>query len=101
VPLHISGATAEWIVERPMVPHETYFSNLPLYYPMEFHHCVALEADAINLFFLPSALPQVLQGERLIRMYDFDHAKRRTKFISMPHKVDNRKIGLHYGDSFL
>jgi len=98
VPLEISGATAEWIVERPMIPGGNDLSNLPDYPPTEFDACLALEADDVNIFFLPTARTQVLQSERLIRMYEVEETAQRISFISMPHRKSETSVRMTHGD---
>jgi hypothetical protein len=100
VPLEISGATAEWIVERPMIPCTNDFANFPDYPPTKFEACVALEADEVNIFYLPTARVQELRGERLIRMYAVDQNPSRIAFTSMPQRQSATSVLLQHGDVF-
>jgi hypothetical protein len=93
----IAGATAEWIVERPAIPNEPVRDNFPDYGQTEFDFCVAVEGDSVNILSLFTGAPQVLQGERLIRMFDVLQNPQRTAFISMPRKLDNTSVRLRYG----
>jgi Peptidase A4 family len=99
----IAGATAEWIVERPAIPCQPLVHgrpplyNFPDYGHTEFDLCVAVEADSVDIFSLFGGLPQDLQGERLIRMFDVLHNPERTAFISMPRKLSDTTVCLHYG----
>lgn len=78
--LRISGATAEWIMERPSPmgsdgwePHE-----LPAYTPFAFTACVAESA----LPGLPDLREHDLEGARLIRMYEIAHTPTSVRTIS-------------------
>ncbi len=93
----ITGATAEWIVERPRVVGSTELNNFPDYGQTEFDACIAVEGDEADIFALFGGVPQELQGARRIRMiYDlFDPA--RTAFVSMPCKVNETACTARYG----
>ncbi|MBV8592294.1 MAG: hypothetical protein JO212_19935 [Acetobacteraceae bacterium] len=99
----IAGATAEWIVERPAIPGQPLVHNRPPLYNfpdygcIEFDLCVAIEGDSVDIFSLFGGLPQDLQGERLIRMFDVLHDPERTVFVSMPRRVDDTTLRLHHG----
>jgi hypothetical protein len=84
-PCRISGATAEWIMERPSPPEsdgwETY--ALPVYTPFEFTRCIAESRPPRS-----SALhDRDLQGARLIRMYEIVASPPGTRTISTAHRV--------------
>jgi hypothetical protein len=83
----ISGATAEWVMERPRIIHSKKQCNFPNYGRSQFSLCVAVEADSINLASLLGGLPQVLQGERLIRMFEVLPVPMRTANVSVPTKL--------------
>jgi hypothetical protein len=95
----ISGATAEWIMERPAIlNHPNQLYHLADYDQMEFSGCYAAEANPE----LPN-WPQVvgtglkLNGERLIRMYDVFLDPNRTGFISMARKTSDTSAVVSFG----
>lgn len=96
----IAGATAEWIVERPAITGQQTRYNFPDYGQTEFDFCIAVEADSVNILSLFTGMPQVLQGERLIRMFDVLQNPQRTAFISMPTKLDDTTLRVKYGGFF-
>ena len=78
--LRISGATAEWVMERPSPmgsdgwePYE-----LPVYTPFAFTGCVA-ESAAPEI---PDLRQHDLENARLIRMYEINHAPTSVPTIS-------------------
>jgi hypothetical protein len=94
----IAGATAEWVMERPRIVHSKQPYNFPNYGKTEFCLCVAVEADSVNIMSLLNGIPQVLRGERLIRMFDTLHGPARTTYISMPSRLTDTSIRVKYGD---
>lgn len=92
--LRISGATAEWILERPTQFGSTTLYPFPDYQAMTFAGCWAGVAHA------PGPLQSVheLATARLIRLYDTLHDPTRTQFISMPDKQSDTAVLLEYGD---
>ena len=92
----IAGATAEWIVERPRVVGQPTICNFPDYGESEFHLCLAVEGDEVDIFSLFGGLPQVLRGERLIRMFQMLPDPPRTQFISVPRKLDDHSVRVRY-----
>ena len=93
----IAGATAEWVVERPMVLNTTTPNNLPDYGETGFRRCIAVEGRGTGLFPLLAGMPQNLSGARTIRMYDRLLDPARTVFTSMPHKIDDSTLRVRYG----
>jgi len=94
----IAGATAEWVLERPkVVGQPTTPCNFPDYGQTEFELCVAVEGDSVDIFSWFGGLPQVLRGERLLRMFDVLFNPARTVFTSMPKKLDETSIRVKYG----
>jgi hypothetical protein len=95
----ISGATAEWIMERPAIlhhPHQLY--PLADYGRMEFSGCYAAEANpALPNWPQVVGTSQKLDGERLIRMYDVLPNPNRTRFISMAQKTSKTSAVVSYG----
>jgi hypothetical protein len=92
----ISGATAEWILERPETL-ELKNAKLELfakYNPVQFRHCVAGTAPAAGL---PTS-EETLTGPRLFRLFEVPKASRpRTRLISMPVRIGTSAIEIRYG----
>jgi hypothetical protein len=93
----IAGATAEWIVERPAIPGQSIFYNLPNYGVSGFDLCMAVEGDGVEILSLVGGLSQDLQGARFIRMYDRLKDPWRTAFISMPERRNDTAVQISYG----
>nr|WP_294552721.1 G1 family glutamic endopeptidase [uncultured Rhodopila sp.] len=90
--LSISGATAEWILERPTIPGETGLYPFPDYHMTEFAAWAAVARDAG-----PPQAPLDLRTARGIAMYDTQDNPARTAFISMPYRKGSAAIKLEYG----
>lgn len=84
-PCRISGATAEWIMERPSPPASDGWEAyaLPVYTPFAFTGCVAesspLGSDTLH--------DRDLESARLIRMYEIVTSPPGTRTISTAHRV--------------
>jgi peptidase A4-like protein len=92
----ISGATAEWIMERPthLGTEEPY--DLADFGSVELLHCHGVEADpTLQGWPWVVGTPQVLRGARFIRMYDTPG--NRTVFISMPQRTGDASVRVTYG----
>jgi hypothetical protein len=71
----VSGATAEWVMERPAICPDPDPLTLPSFSPVRFNACVAVSARA------PATLPvqeRVLVSPKLIRMYSVEESPHRT-----------------------
>jgi hypothetical protein len=90
--LSISGATAEWILERPTIPGDTRLYPFPDYRTTEFAAWAAVAQDAG-----PPQAPLGLKTSRGIAMYDTQDNPAGTAFISMPHRKGDTAIKLDYG----
>ena len=87
--LKVSGATAEWIVERPAGdenPAELY--ELPNYGTVHFTNCFALSAKMLVGGVPGPGQEQTLDGARLIRMYKSERNPSRTVIISKAEPPD-------------
>ncbi len=93
----VSGATAEWVVERPSDINADRFENFPNYGHTQFEFCGAVEGTHPGLPSLLHGLPMGLQGARDIRMFQTLHDPARTQYISMPHKIDDSTLRVRYG----
>jgi hypothetical protein len=92
----ISGATAEWILERPQTLDLVNAKLLPFakYNPVRFQHCVAGTAQTAGL---PTS-EEMLTGSRLIRLFEVPETLRpRIRFISMPTRISTTSVGMRYG----
>jgi hypothetical protein len=92
--LSISGATAEWILERPTDPDTRILTPFADYGSIDFTNCYAFEA-APNDGVL---VEQDLTAPRFFRMYEVLSPPPRSSFISMPSGVDNNSFAVSYGD---
>ena len=94
IQLEVSGATAEWVMERPTIVGTTDLANFPDYGDVDFPICFATESPAP----LGPQSFRVLDGARFIRMYEVPPDRRSTRFISMPARKGSFSIGASYGD---
>ena len=93
VELMISGGTAEWVLERPMVFGESSLYAFPNFGTTTFT-CWAGAARS-------SGSPQVwhdLRQARFIRLYEARNSRLHTAFLSMPAKLrGDDQVEVHYG----
>ncbi len=104
--LSVSGATAEWIMERPAVPvtdatrkkcATPKLDDLQAfadYDSMDFVGCCAAEAGEGHA----SAIWRTLKSPRFVRMYEMRSGPQRTGYISMPTRIDDTSFRMSYGD---
>jgi Peptidase A4 family len=91
----ISGATAEWVMERPaVIDHPDQLQPFPNYGTTIFTGCVADEAHSGG----SSPILRTLATSRFIRMYEVRFNPQRTAFISMPHRIADSAFRVNYGD---
>jgi Peptidase A4 family len=93
----ISGATAEWIMERPTALElgSTTLELFPSYDKVYFKNCVAGMARTAG----QSTSEEVLKAPRLKRMFEVaSDAPSRTRFISIPNRISTTSFSTHYGD---
>ena len=95
----ISGATAEWVLERPGIPGTRELANFPVYTPTPFHSCAAGMSKSTGLAGLLTATERDLVAARYFRMYERLHAPERTRYISMPTRDGDAAMHLTYGDT--
>jgi hypothetical protein len=92
VQLTISGATAAWVLERPMVFGKSSFYAFPAYSTTTFT-CWAGTAHV-------AGSPRVwhdLRTARFIRLYEARNSRLHTAFVSLPRKLPgNDQVQLHY-----
>jgi len=94
----ISGATAEWIMERPTHLGSDELYHLADYGRADLRQLHAVEADpTVPNWPWVVGTNQVLKGARLIRMYDRLKDPTRTAFISMPGKESDTLVRVSYG----
>ncbi len=92
----ISGATAEWIVERPetLKVKDATLDQFPAYTPVTFDYCVAGCADEPGA----ATSEEILTGPRFFRMFEVPPALQpRTRLISMPEPRSTTSVRIHYG----
>ena len=91
----ISGATAEWVMERPrpLVLGSGNLEPFPDYGSVEFSSCVAGTAPRAGL---PTS-EEVLRGP-LLRMFEVPgDAPSRTRTLSTPRRIGTTSFGIDYG----
>jgi hypothetical protein len=91
VQYQVSGATAEWIMERPSpfpnpAPHD-----LPAYSQFSFQECVALAQDPFGTRFEVSLSPG-----QIIKMKDTPPNPRRRRTISVAKRISRDSVRLTY-----
>lgn len=86
--LKVSGATAEWIVERPANELTGDLYELPNYGTVHFTNCFALSAEMPVGGMPGPGREQTLDGARLIRMYKRERNPSRTVMISKAERPD-------------
>lgn len=95
VQYRVSGATAEWILERPSPigsPGTPY--DLPAYSPFDFDHCVAVAVEPTG------ELHEVgLNPGHFINMYDTLSSPRRRRTISIARGAGRYRLRMEYAGS--
>jgi hypothetical protein len=86
--LKVSGATAEWVVERPAHEITGEIYELPNYDTVHFTNCFALSAEMLVGGVPGPGREQTLDGARLIRMYKIERNPSRTVMISQAERPD-------------
>jgi hypothetical protein len=86
VQVKVSGASAEWIVERPANATTGDLYELPDYNEVHFTNCFAISADMPPGQSPGSGLEQTLDGARLINMHEVERNPVRTVTISKTHR---------------
>jgi hypothetical protein len=84
----VSGATAEWIVERPTDANTGELHELPDYKNVHFTDCFAISAHMPPGQPPGPGLEQTLDGARLINMYKVERNPSRTVTISKAERPD-------------
>jgi hypothetical protein len=80
--LRVSGATAEWIMERPADPDTEAIYNLPDYNVAHFYNCFALSAYVPEGGVPGPAVERNLDAARGINMYKVERNPSRSVSIS-------------------
>jgi hypothetical protein len=91
--LNISGATAEWVLERPTELGTTTLYPFPCFDETEFDAWAAAAPEAGP----PEGAPMDLRRAVLIGMYEMLVDPTRTAFISMPHRKGNAAFVVKHG----
>ena len=92
----VSGATAEWIVERPTDVNTFELYELPDYRRVHFTNCFAISAVMPPGGAPGSGLEQTLDGARLINMYKVERNPSRTVTISKTEIPDVDRLETIY-----
>ncbi len=92
--LSVSGATAEWIMERPTIPDTDLLARFANYDSIDFVSCGAFEASPDDSLLVE----QTLKSPRFIRMYEPLSDPPRSRYISMPSRIDDTSFRVTYGD---
>jgi hypothetical protein len=91
VQLKVSGATAEWIMERPTVLGSDLLYHLPDYNTVDFNECLA---GAIHRS--GTGRDQDLTGAKFINMYEIRENPHRTADISIARWVGDEQLATIY-----
>ena len=92
LPFKVSGATAEWVMERPAIPPDPTPVPLPDYGTVDFRDC---GATAINLK-TGATVERSLSGAKLIDMCVVRQNPERTVKISVPKQLDTTEFLTEY-----
>jgi hypothetical protein len=92
VQVKVSGATAEWVLERPTIWGSDRLYELPDYGKLEFEGCQAVSALAPR----GTGRAQSLFGARLINMYRVGTNPYRTVTISKADRLDAESVTTSY-----
>jgi hypothetical protein len=96
IQLKVSGATAEWIVERPTDANTFELYELPDYNEVHFTNCFAISANMQPGQQPGPGLEQTLDGARLINMYKVERNPSRTVTISKTEGPDVDRLETIY-----
>jgi hypothetical protein len=88
IQVKVSGASAEWIVERPTNETTGDLYELPSYDEVHFTNCFAISASMPPTQPPGPGLEQTLDGARLINMYKVERNPSRTVTISKTERPD-------------
>jgi hypothetical protein len=90
--VHVSGATVEWIMERPMV-----LGTEELYRLADYKYCRFERCHAVSAFAETEDQTETLKHAKLIKMYEIVKHPHRTVRVSTPHLADERTLETSYG----
>jgi hypothetical protein len=90
---NVSGATAEWVMERPAVVPFSVLFDLPDYSPVTFRRCYAARTLVPGG---PWLAVQTVENPRLIRMYRDAFNPRRTVTTSVARRVSATRVMTFY-----
>ncbi|MBS0560630.1 MAG: hypothetical protein JSR21_11300 [Proteobacteria bacterium] len=97
----IAGATAEWVVERPAIPHKKLLYDMPDYGDETFSHCVAVAWNLSDPLSPMARREYGVRTARRIRMYQRLDGPARTQLVSTPAAVSGglgaTGLPVHYG----
>lgn len=96
IQVKVSGATAEWVVERPTNANTLELYELPDYNEVHFTDCFAISANMPPGQPPGPGLEQTLDGARLINMYKVERNPLRTVTISKTEDPDVDRLETIY-----
>lgn len=88
IQVKVSGASAEWILERPTNANTGKLYDLPNYQKVHFTDCFAISASMPPGRLPGLGLEQTLDGARLINMYNVERNPSRKVSISKTERLD-------------
>ncbi len=91
---NISGATAEWVMERPMIVGRKDLWPFPDFGAADFTDCLAVERAANG-----SVAIKDLRGSRYISLYETNWDPPRVNWLSVTDRIDDNSFRISYGNS--
>ncbi len=91
----VTGATAEWVLERPAVigkPEQ--LEGFCDYGATTFSSCLAVETEVGG----SRSTTRSLRTARFVRMFERRHDPERTVYLSMPDRIGEDGFRLRFGD---
>jgi hypothetical protein len=98
IQVKVSGATAEWILERPADLLTGMIYELPDYDEVDFTSCLAVSAELSQAGLSGPGREHTLEGARLVNMYRVAQGPPRTVTISKAKRLDVDRVGTTYVD---
>jgi hypothetical protein len=91
----VTGATAEWVMERPMDLESHKLQGFPIYATTKFISCFAMESFDGN----SHLVFRDLSSPKFIRMFEVDEQTECCRYLSIPERIDDLSFQVTYGDS--
>jgi len=90
----ISGSTAEWVLERPMIMRSKDLWPFPNFGAADFTDCLAVELAADG-----TVASKDLRSPRYINLYETNWDPPRVYWLSVIDRIDDNSFRAHYGNS--